>query len=1100
MKRLVLCCVFSVLAWAGQSSLRADEPLPENIVINQIMVEPTEVSLTHKFDYRQLLITGQLGDGQAVDITRLVQWDSVPGIVTVSANGVVRPVANGSDRVKFSFRGKSFEIPVQVAEVEAKYAPSFVRDVQPVFSRLGCNQGTCHGAKEGKGGFKLSLRGYDAIYDYRAFTDEVGARRFNRVAPDQSLMLLKASGAVPHVGGQLTKPGEPYYELVRSWIANGVKFDLATSPKVKSIEVFPRNPVLPLPGMKQQVRVVATYTDGATRDVSKEAFVESGNIEVLTVDADGTLNTLRRGEAPILVRYEGAYAVTTLTVMGDRSGFAWSNPPTYNFIDELVYNKLQKVKVVPSELCTDAEFIRRVYFDLTGLPPTPDAVRAFLADGRPSRDKRDELVDQLVGSPEFVEHWTNKWADLLQVNRKFLGEDGAVAFRNWIKDSFASNKPYDQFAYEILTASGSNVSNPAASYYKILREPADVMENTTHLFLAVRFNCNKCHDHPFERWTQDQYYHLAAYFTQVGRKTDPMFQGQTIGGSAVEGAVPLVEVVFDSGAGEMKHDRTGQVSPPEFPYQHNDLAESNATRREQIAKWMTSAQNQYFAKSLVNRLWGYMFGVGIIEPIDDIRAGNPPTNPELLSALESEFIKSGFDMRHVMKLICKSRVYQQSVVTNVWNEDDGINFSHALPRRLPAEVLYDAFHFATGTAVNISGAAPGVRAEELPDGGVRDPFLDDFGRPVRESACECERSNSMALGPVMKLVNGPALANALTNPENALTKLVRETADDKKLIEELFLRFLSRYPTEKEIQVGIEALYAAGKDVEKAKAELAEYEATLGAKISEWEASLSTPVVWQNVEMKDPTSAVGATFEKQADGSFLVGGNTGKDTYTVTVDLPKGKWTGIRLEVLPDAKLPMGGPGRAMNGNMVLNELRVQATDNSKPNASVDVKLANANADFNQESWSVAGAIDGNEGTGWAVSPRFNEAHEATFEFGEELVLEDGGKLTISMSQQFQDGMHLIGKFRFSATGSRRPFAATKLPDNLAKLIATPATERNDQQKAELKAEYTKTDTKLQRLAKGVNQAEMEQQNQRLIGAQDLAWALVNNPSFLFNR
>jgi len=362
--------------------------------------------------------------------------------------------------------------------------------------------------------------------------------------------------------------------------------------------------------------------------------------------------------------------------------------PNTTTIDQFVDKKLQAVKILPSGLCGDEEFVRRVYLDLTGQPPAAAQVRGFLADKRDSRTKRDALIDTLIGGREYVEHWTNKWADLLQVNRKFLGEEGAAALRNWIKDRIAENQPYDRFAREILTARGSNVENPPAAYWKIIRDPASLMENTTHLFLAVRFNCNKCHDHPFERWTQDQYYQLSQYFAQVGRKEDAEFAGKKVGGSAVEGAVPLVEVIYDNSTGDVKHDRTGQVVPPSFPYIHNGVAAATGDmpappRREQLANWIASKDNQHFAKSYVNRLWGYLFGVGIIEPIDDIRAGNPPTNPELLDALAKDFLASGFDAQHILKTICKSRVYQQSVVTNKWNEDDAINYSHTIPRRLP---------------------------------------------------------------------------------------------------------------------------------------------------------------------------------------------------------------------------------------------------------------------------------------------------------------------------------------------------------------------------------------------------------------------------------
>ena len=370
-----------------------------------------------------------------------------------------------------------------------------------------------------------------------------------------------------------------------------------------------------------------------------------------------------------------------------------------------------------------------------------------------------------------------------------------MAFRNWIRKAVAGNMPYDKFVYTILTASGSNIDNPPASYYKILREPGPAMENTTQLFLAIRFNCNKCHDHPFERWTQDQYYHLAAYFAQVGREEDPKFKGQKIGDRRrLEGVPPLVEIITDRTTGEVKHERTGAVTAPMFPFQHAGSGPATGPRRVQLARWITSKDNPYFAKSYVNRLWSYLLGVGIIEPVDDIRAGNPPSNPRLLDQLTEEFMASGFDVRHMVRLICKSRTYQMSIQTNAWNKDDDINFSHAMARRLPAEVLYDAIHRATGSVSHLPGLPPGARAAQLLDSSEDVPggFFTLFGKPPRESACECERSGSMMLGPVLNLVNGPVVADALKDPENRLAKLAAREMDDRKVIEELFMAILCR--------------------------------------------------------------------------------------------------------------------------------------------------------------------------------------------------------------------------------------------------------------------------------------------------------------------
>ncbi len=657
----------------------------------------------------------------------------MPPLVKISAHGQVRPAADGVGSLRFAVAGQKGTIPVKVTGQKDSFEVSFTRDVMPAMSRLGCNQGTCHGSAQGKNGFQLSLRGYDPVFDHRALTDDISGRRFNRAAPDRSLMLLKPAGGVPHVGGVLTQPGEPYYELLRAWISQGVKLDLET-PRVVKIDVSPTHPVLPAIGAEQQMTVLATYSDGARRDVTAEAFLVSSNIEVATVDRDGILKAVRRGETAVLARYEGNYAAASVIIMGERRGFAWQPVPEFNAIDHLVYEKLKEVKVLPSGLCSDADFLRRLHLDLTGLPPEPEAVRAFLKDGRPSKVKREELVDKLVGSPEFVDHWTNKWADLLQVNRKFLGIAGAESFRAWIKQAIAKNVPYDKFCYEILTGSGSNMANPPASYFKILREPDLAMENTTHLFLAVRFNCNKCHDHPFERWTQDQYYTMASYFARVGRSEDPKFKGQRTDGTAVRGALPLVEIVKDVNTGEVKNERTGQIAQPKFPFEHPGMPDTHAPRREQLAQWITSKENPYFAKSYANRVWSYLLGIGIIEPVDDIRAGNPPTNPQLLDYLTAEFIKSNFNVQELIRTICKSRTYQHAVESNQWNADDENNYSHATARRLPAEVLFDAIHRAAGSQSRLPGLPAGARAVQLIDSNVQVPgaFLDLFGRPARK--------------------------------------------------------------------------------------------------------------------------------------------------------------------------------------------------------------------------------------------------------------------------------------------------------------------------------------------------------------------------------
>jgi len=450
---------------AADLSPVSPEKLPEGAKVVRLVAFPEKVELDGRFAYRQMVLTAELENGDKVDATRMAKWDA-PSFTQFSPAGQVRAKADGAGTLKAELQGKAVSVPVSARALAVKQQTRFIQEVGPVMSRLGCNAGTCHGAADGKNGFKLSLRGYDPLFDHRSLTDDLEGRRFNRSAPDSSLMLLKISGGVAHVGGVLGQPGDPYYDILKTWIGDGVKLD-QTGPRVTKVEVYPAKAVAPMPGMRQQLAILATFSDGVVRDVTSEAFLESSDTEVATVERGAVMTALRRGEATVLVRYEGNYAAAGLICMGDRKGFAWQNTPEFNTVDTLVYRKLKDLRILPSEVCADAEFIRRVTLDLTGLLPTPEEARRFLADARPQKVKRDDLVDRLVGSQAYIEMNTNKWADLLQVNRKFLGEQGAQAFRAYIRQSVADNQPYDQFARVILTGKGSNVEKPEASYYKI---------------------------------------------------------------------------------------------------------------------------------------------------------------------------------------------------------------------------------------------------------------------------------------------------------------------------------------------------------------------------------------------------------------------------------------------------------------------------------------------------------------------------------------------------------------------------------------------------------------------------------------------------------
>lgn len=1181
---------------------QVESQVPAAELVKRIDVQPAvDVVLRNPYEYVQVLVTAILQDGSTVDVTRFAEIDTSENLGVAEA-GLVRPLSGGDGVLAVKFGAYEQTVPVQVSfgSKESDVEFNFVRDVNPVLSRVGCNQGTCHGAQKGKNGFILSLRGYDPIFDIRAFTDDLAARRINLASPDDSLMLLKALGRVPHEGGVLFDAGSPYHGIVRNWIAQGAKLDLETR-RVESITIEPQNPVVQLAGAQQQVRVVAIYDDGSSRDVTREAFVESGNTEVATSSPTALLTALRRGEAPLLARYEGKYAATTLTVMGQREGFEWKAVEAYGPIDELVAAKWERMKIRPSEVCDDATFLRRVYLDLSGLPPTVEEVRAFLVDTRPMRVKRDEVVDRLIGSLGFVDYWTNKWADLLQVNRKFLGEEGAVKFHEWIERAVAENRPYDDFARAILTSSGSNRENPAASYYKILRTPEDTMENTTHLFLGIRFNCNKCHDHPFERWTQDQYYETAAYFAKTKLKADPASGDKRIGGTAVEGAKPLYEEVFDAKDGAIQHPRTGNAVTPEFPFACDFESKEDATDRQRLAAWMTSADNPYFARSYVNRLWGYMLGVGLIEPIDDIRAGNPATNPELLDYLTVQFIESGFDARHVMRLICTSRTYQLSVTPNEWNADDRQNYSHAMPRRLPAEVLYDTIHFVTGSTSNIPGVPAGTRAASLPDVGVatKDGFLANLGRPVRESACECERSSDLQLGPIMALVSGPTVGAAISDNKNDLSSLVANFENDRALVEELFLKILNRPARDAEATAFVETLKSIEHDhlrlvqmlaereawwsetlpkleaeqaesiaasqrelteleamlkperdrleadrearIAMAEKKVAEVETGLEQRIEQWQQQAVSAADWYPLWPAEMKATQGTEFRVLEDRSIRADGSKDKGTYEIAFDTSLKRISGLRLEALPVADIEGGGPGLPGNGNFVVTEVEVLVAPKAAADQQQPVKIAAGKASFTQGNFAIEQVFDGktNDQGGWAISPAGGTTHWATLKFAEPLVIEGDVRLIVKLHQNHNAVDHRLARFRISAT-TRPGEIGLDLPESFLAAIAVPQDKRSEEVKKPLLDFLAKTDAalidvrqkvaearkavaedervtalkkriaemmkpipvdgKLASLRVDVEQSKEQLKNVRLTAAEDLTWALVNSPAFLFNR
>ncbi len=685
----------------------------------QVAIVPADSALIGRRATRQLIASGAYTDGTTRDLTRVLDWVSLdPEIATVSAKGQVVPRANGTATIVA--RGGSVEAKtmVKVEGMEQPARVSFRNDVIPSLSQASCNMGACHGTPTGKGGFKLSLRGYLPDQDYLTLSRESGGRRINPLAAETSLILRKPLGEIAHEGGLRLARNSKSYEMLRDWVAEGAKDDPSATSAVK-LEILPGARVLNAPAKSQQTVAVVHYSDGTVRDVTPICYYNSSNPEIADVDADGHVVFKNRGEVAIIAHYQNLVANVRLTHLVEVPGFKAVEVPQDGVIDRAVFAKLNRMRVSPSEVCTDQEFVRRVFLDTLGVLPTPVEVEAFLAD--PAPDRRARLVESLLKRPEFYDFWTLKFADILRANGRLIQSKGTYVFTRWIKGHLEQNTPMDQFVRELLTADGSTFQNPAANYYRISRDPENSVETTAQLFLGVRIQCAKCHNHPFENWTQDDYYGFAAFFSRVKQKKGPL---------------PDDEVIYTVDSGDVRQPRTGQVMKPKAlggPVYENDPKVTD--RRAQLATWLTGPENPFFAKSLVNRVWFHLIGRGIVEPVDDFRDSNPPANDELLDGLTAEFVKNRFDLKKLVRSIVASRTYQLSARTNELNADDSLYFSHAYTRLLPAEVLLDAISAVTGTVTPFDGLPKGARATQLPDGKMDNPFLKTFGRPARVLAC-----------------------------------------------------------------------------------------------------------------------------------------------------------------------------------------------------------------------------------------------------------------------------------------------------------------------------------------------------------------------------
>ena len=694
---------------------------------------------------------------------------------------------------------------------------SFRNDVMAVLSKAGCNAGGCHGNRAGKGGFKLSLRGEDPHADFAALARDALGRRINVVDPDRSLILLKPTGQVSHEGGIRFRPDSLEYRILRKWVERRVPADGASTPTLTRLEVSPTQKVVVEPEDGVKITATAVFSDGARRDVSNLAVYEQ-SMELATIAPDGQVRRQRPGETTVIVRYLDRQQPVTLAFIPARPQFTWSGAPATNYIDRHIQLKLKTLRINPSGPCSDGEFLRRAYVDLLGLLPTADEAKSFVADT--DSQKRPKLIDRLLERPEFADHWAMKWADLLKVEERTLDRKGVQAFHRWIRQSFADNKPLDQFVRELVSARGSTYANPPANYYRANRDPVTRGEATAQLFLGVRLQCAQCHTHPFDRWTQDDYYGWADVFSRLDYKVLENRRRDTNDSHEFVGE----QVVYETADGRIKDPRGDRGVKARLLGTASPLADEQA-RLDALADWITSPTNAYFAKAQANRIWYQLMGRGLVDPIEDFRATNPPSHPELLGELAKDFVDHRFDVRHLIRRIMNSQAYQASAQPNSTNADDQINYSHALPRRLSAEQLLDAMHQVTGVPTELAGYPKGVRAGQAP--GVRatrprdrrstfaDQFLVVFGKPPRQAVCECERSDQTTLLQAFQLVGGPQITALVTDPDNRLTQLLKDGASEPTMIDELYWSGLSRAPTEEELTAMSEHVRTA-KDRRKA--------------------------------------------------------------------------------------------------------------------------------------------------------------------------------------------------------------------------------------------------------------------------------------------
>jgi hypothetical protein len=690
---------------------------------------------------------------------------------------------------------------------------SFRNDVEPVLAKAGCNAGACHGNANGKAGFKLSLRGESQELDYVALTRDQTGRRINSLEPDRSLILLKPTAQIAHEGGQRFRRESEEYEVLRRWVAEGGLSDAPDVPTLVRLEVSPLEQISIEPQREVQLKVRAIFSDGSKRDVTRRAVYETAN-NLAAVSAEGLVQASATGETTVIVRFLQCQVPVRIAFVPARPNFRWAAVSPNNFIDEEVFAKLRALRINPSPPCSDEIFIRRCYLDLLGTLPTAEAAKAFVKDRR--ADKRRRLIDDLLERPEFADFWALKWSDLLRNEERVLDAKGVQAFHHWIRDNIAINKPMDQFVRELITARGSTYANPAANFYRANRDAVTRAEAAAQVFLGTRLQCAQCHNHPFDRWSQDDYFNWAASFARVNYKVVENRRQDKNDQHEFKGE----QIVYDARSGEVKNPRTGKPALPAFlgaAGKRNPGGDDMA----ELARWLTDGNNPFFARTQVNRIWFHLLGRGVVDPVDDFRITNPASHPKLLDRLASDFVEHGFDLRHVIRMIMNSRIYQLDATTNDTNADDESNYSHALIRRLGAEQLLDCQSQVLDVPLTLSGFPDGTRASQLPGARTErkrdqritpaDLFLDVFGKPPRLLSCECERSSETTMGQAFQMISGPTVNEFLAKPENRIAKLLSSGMSDREIVEALYWTALTRGPTAQE-QTKSESLFKSAKN------------------------------------------------------------------------------------------------------------------------------------------------------------------------------------------------------------------------------------------------------------------------------------------------